>query len=85
MGGKGAAARTEWNEEIEDSRKDNGEPLQASRCPESLHHSLSSTSGQTGVLRTVVEAFVRAVFNGWHDLTVGSCIGSKPGGDQPSR
>jgi hypothetical protein len=35
MGSKGAAARTEWNEEIEDSRKDNGEPLQASRCPES--------------------------------------------------
>jgi hypothetical protein len=30
MGGKGAAAGTGWNEEIADSRKDTGEPLQAS-------------------------------------------------------
>ena len=35
MGGKGAAAETQWNEEITDSRKDTGEPLQAS-CARNL-------------------------------------------------
>jgi hypothetical protein len=30
MGGRGVAAGTGWNEEIADSRKDTGEPLQAS-------------------------------------------------------
>jgi hypothetical protein len=30
MGGRGVAAGTGWNEEVADSRKDTGEPLQAS-------------------------------------------------------
>jgi hypothetical protein len=42
MGGKSGAAGTGWNEEIADSRKDTGEPLQASRCPETLHHPFSA-------------------------------------------
>jgi hypothetical protein len=40
MGGKGAAAGTGWNEEIADSRKDMGEPLQTSHRPKALHHPL---------------------------------------------
>jgi hypothetical protein len=37
------------------------------------------------VLRTKVEALMGAVFNRWHDLTVGGCIGFQLVGDQPSR
>jgi hypothetical protein len=78
------AGRSGWSEEIADGREDTDEPLQVLGRSKALHHPLSSTERQMRILRPIVEPFVRAVLDFWHDLPPGRSIGSKLIGDRPS-
>ncbi len=42
-----------------------------------LHHPLSPTERQMRILRSVIQPFVRAVFDCRHDLAPGGCVGAK--------
>jgi hypothetical protein len=76
MGGKSGAVGARWDEEVPDGGEHRGEPRQASWRSEALHRPLSSAQGQMRILCSVVKRFVRPVFDGWHDLTPSSGVGT---------
>ena len=84
VGRTGGAVRAGWNEEITDGREDTDEPLQVPGRSKALHHELSSPERQMRILCPIVEPFVRAVFDVWHNLALGGCVGAALIGDHPS-
>ena len=84
MGGRGGAAGAGWNEKIADGREDIHEPLQVPGRSKALHHPLSSPERQMRILCPVVEPFVRAVLDVWHDLAPSGRVGAKLIGDHSS-
>ena len=83
MGGRGGAAGAGWNEKIADGREDTDEPLQVPGRSKALHHPLSSAERQMRIFRSIVKPLVRAVFDVWHDLTLGGRVGAELVGDHP--
>ncbi len=84
MGGSGRAAGAGWNEEIADGREHADEPLQVPGRSKALHHPLSPTERQMRSLRSVIQPFVRAVFDCRHDLAPGNCVGAELVSDHAS-
>src|SRR3954447_17741984 len=60
-------------------------PLHLPRRLESLHDPLSSSARLMGILRPVIEAFVLAVLDARHDLTLGGTVAAQLVGDQHTR
>src|SRR3954465_9843375 len=60
-------------------------PLHLPRRLEALHGPLSSSRRLMGILRPVVEAFVLAVLDTRHDLTLGGTVAAQLVGDQHTR
>src|SRR5271165_3809984 len=60
-------------------------PLHLPRRLEALHDPLSSASWLVGILRPVIEAFVLAVLDARHDLSLGRGVASQLVGDQHTR
>ncbi len=81
MVGEGRPVRVGRHEQVPDSRKDRGEPLQASCRSEALHHSLPLSQRHMRVLGPVVQAFVGSVLDPRHDLAPGSPVGGQLIGD----
>ena len=84
VGRTGGAVGAGWNEEITDGREDTDEPLQVPGRSKALHHELSSTKRQMRILCPIVEPLVRAVFDFWHNVASGGCVGAELVGDHPS-
>ena len=84
MGGKSRAAGVGWNEKVAGDRKDTGETLEPSRRSKALHRPLAPAQRQMRILCSVIQPFVRAVLDFWHDLTLGGRVGAKLVSDHPS-
>ena len=84
MGGRGGAVRAGWNEKIADGREDIHEPLQVPGRSKALHHPLSLAERKMRIFCPIVDPFVRAVLDIWHDLTLGGSIRAELVGDHPS-
>ena len=84
MGGGGGAAGARWNEKIADGREDIHEPLQVPGRSKSLHHPLSPPERQMRILRSIVLPLMRAVIDVWHDLALGSSVGTELVSDHSS-
>ncbi len=84
MGGRSRAAGARWNEKIAGGREHADKPLQVPGRSKALHHPLSSPERQMRILRPIVEPLVRAVFDVWHDLALGSRVGAELVGDHSS-
>jgi hypothetical protein len=65
---------TIWNEEIADGREQRNEALQAAYRSKPLSHSFPLSKRYMGVLNPIVQAFVRAMLDIGHDLTLRCCI-----------
>src|SRR3954452_3467 len=72
-------------EEIGNLIMDGEKPLHLPRRLEALHDPLSSSRRLMGILRPVVEAFVLAVLDTRHDLTLGGTVAAQLVGDQHTR
>ena len=70
-----------WDEAIADGGEDRNETLQAARRTEALHHSLPFSQRHVGVLRPVIQPFVRPMFDVGHELTPGSSVRTQFVGD----
>jgi hypothetical protein len=83
MGGRGGAVRAGWNEKIADGREDIHEPLQVPGRSKALHHPLSLAERKMRIFCPIVDPFVGAVLDIWHDLTLGGSIRAELVGDHP--
>ena len=72
-------------ENISDLIMDGKEPLHLPRRLEAFHDPLSSSGRLVGIFRPVVEAFVLAVLDTRHDLTLGGTVAAQLVGDQHTR
>jgi hypothetical protein len=59
-----------WDEEVADGREDRNETLQATRRTEALHRSLPFSQRHMGILRPIVKALMRSMFDIRHDLAL---------------
>src|SRR5919112_760502 len=84
VGSAGRAAGAGWNEKVADGREHVDEPLQPSGRSKALPRPFSPAERQMRILRPVVEPFMRAVLDLWHDLPPGRSIRSELVGDHPS-
>jgi hypothetical protein len=83
VGRAGRAARAGWNEKIADGREHADEPLQPSGRSKALPRPFASAKWQMRILRPIIKPLVRAVFDFWHDLTLGGRIRAELVGDHP--
>ena len=65
------------NEEVADGGEDRDEALEAGPRSEVLYHSLSFPDWYVGILRAIVQTFVRAMLDISHDRALGGSIGSQ--------
>jgi len=79
MAGEGRVFRVRRNEEISGGRKDEQECLQPARRPKSLDGPFSFSQRQMRVLGAIVQAPVRSMLDGRHDLASCRAIGSEGG------
>jgi hypothetical protein len=83
--GLSRVARSGWNEMVADGGEYVDESLQACRRSKALHRCLSSSKGQMGVLRPVVEPLMRAMLDRRHDLSPGRGVRAQFVGDDALR
>jgi hypothetical protein len=81
VGSAGRAAGAGWNEKVADGREHDDEPLQPSGRSKALPRPFASAKRQMRILRPIIKPLVRAVFDFWHDLTVGGSVGAELVGD----
>ena len=84
MGGGGGAAGARWNEEIAHGREHADEPLQPSGRSKALPRPFASAKRQMRILRSIVLPLMRAVIDVWHDLALGSSVGTELVSDHSS-
>jgi len=74
-----------WDEEVANGREDRNETLQATRRTEALHRSLPFSQRHMGILRPIVKALMRSMFDIRHDLALCCSIGPQLVSDHPLR
>src|ERR1700690_1331306 len=75
--GEGWAIGAGGNEEVADGGEDWDEALEAGPRAEALHHSLSFSDRDVGILGAIVQTLVRAMLDVRHDRALGGAIGSQ--------
>jgi hypothetical protein len=81
VGRTGGVVGAGWNEKVADDREHVDEPLQPSGRSKALPRPFASAKRQMRILRPIIQPFVRAVFDVWHDLTSGGSIRAELVGD----